>query len=63
MEIDLVYKCQCTARVTTWRKGKEFAYNDKITELDKRLNFLIEGPFGDSRIPVGDVTKAECLDW
>lgn len=64
MEIELAYKRQRAVSVTTWRKGKEFVYSGKIAELDQRLHFIsIEGPFGDSRIPVGDVTKAECLDW
>src|SRR4051794_28284664 len=59
MEIELVFKHQCAAGVTTWRNGKEFVYNGKISELDQRLNFnSIEGPFGDDRIPVADVVKA-----
>lgn len=61
-EIEIAYKQQCEAKVTTWRKGKELFYIGKIAELNHRLNCIsIEGPFGDNHIPVGDVVKVQCM--
>lgn len=59
-ELEIAFRRQCEARITTWRKGKEFLYIGKLSELDHRLNCIwVEGPFGDDCIPVGDVVKVE----
>lgn len=63
-EIELAYKRQCDTVVTIWCKGMEVAYIGKISKLDQRLNLIsIDGPFGEDRLPVGDVIKVECRDW
>jgi len=60
-ELEIAYKRQCEAAVTTWQKGKKFTYGGKIAALDYRLNCItMEGPFGDDCIPVVDVVKVEC---
>ena len=61
-ELEIAYKRQCEATVTTWRKGKKFTYIGKISVLDHRLNCIsVPGPFGDDRIPVVDVVKVQCM--
>lgn len=59
-ELEIAYKSQCDAVITTWRKGKKFTYIGKITAFDSILNLIsIEGPFGDENIPVVDIVKVQ----
>ena len=62
-ELEIAYKRQCAASVTTWHEGKESTYIGKISELDPQRNLLsIEGPYGEDRLPVEKVVKVRCLD-
>ncbi|MBO0588175.1 MULTISPECIES: YolD-like family protein [unclassified Sporosarcina] len=63
LELELAYKRQSEAKVSTWRKGKLITYTGKISVLDHRLSLIsIEGPFGDDKIPVVDVIKVQSMD-
>ncbi|AMQ06712.1 YolD-like family protein [Sporosarcina psychrophila] len=64
MEIEIAYKSGSNISVSTWCKGRINPYNGKILKLDHRLNLIsIEGPFGDERIPVADVIRADLMEY
>lgn len=62
LELELAFKRQCDAIITTWRKGKKFTYIGKITTLDPILNIIsVEGAFGDDNIPVVDIVRVQSM--
>lgn len=62
VELELAFKRQCDAIITTWRKGKKFTYIGKITSLDPILNIIsVEGAFGDDNIPVVDIVRVQSM--
>lgn len=62
MEIELAYKQGRAVSISTWNNGDKMHYNGKISKLDQRLNLIsLEGPFGEDRIPVNDIIRAQYL--